>query len=339
MVMPPALMGLMEHFAQSLQTNPPANGTTQTQVNAPIAVPEIPEEVLVGAINSMDDLVEDVPDIAPLQNALRNELPQRKKDRLRTYSAFIESLKPVDINSLDDNNRKCAICWKVYGEAPDPGLDNSEHPVKLPCSHVYGGKCVKQLFGGIENTFKLTPLSFDDPKSRACELGRMLDAFLVSAPAHLHEKLLFDALDRIISPRKGRELFGKFWWTIFDHIKSGSIEVSRIVLKENAVVLDLIPQKKPTEPSWVDSEAVNSLLLFTQEAGLDLAHPEDDDPLTFEEIVEYHMQPMTQALEKLSHDEADSEKANQYDQYLKDKAAYFKARGTRLEPLTQTNLC
>jgi hypothetical protein len=250
MVIPPAIMDLVQHFAQSMNISTPADDTPQTQDNAPLAAPEVPEELLTSASDEIEALIEDVPATIPLQGVLNKyKAPRPDKDTFNTHSEFLESLKPVDIDSLEQNNRRCAICWKDYGEAPDPGLDNSEQPVKLRCSHVYGDKCLRRIFGEqVTTEVKLIPLSFDDPKSRASELGRKLEAFFGSAPASLHEKLVIDALDRVIDSQKGSEMFGKYWWAMFDQLKATAVEVSRVVLKENAVVLEVIPQKQPNAP-------------------------------------------------------------------------------------------
>jgi hypothetical protein len=54
--------------------------------------------------------------------------PQPDADTFATQQAFLDYLIPVPIESVDEGSKKCPICWKPYGEAADPGFDNSEQP-------------------------------------------------------------------------------------------------------------------------------------------------------------------------------------------------------------------
>ena len=85
---------------------------------------------------------------------------------------------PVPIESVDEDSKKCPICWKPYGEAADPGFDNSEQPVRLECRHTFGNKCMLATFA-IPGTSIITlePLAFG-PGSRGYQLGQRLHSYL-----------------------------------------------------------------------------------------------------------------------------------------------------------------
>lgn len=65
--------------------------------------------------------------------------PKADEKAFKTQKEFLDSLKVVPRESLADYNRKCAHCWKFYGES-DPGLQNAEEPVKFRCGHAFGTK-------------------------------------------------------------------------------------------------------------------------------------------------------------------------------------------------------
>lgn len=60
----------------------------------------------------------------------------------RATSKAIEGLTKVEIGRLDKEDRSCSICMEPYGE-PEPTEGKIEHPVKLPCGHVFGYTCIK----------------------------------------------------------------------------------------------------------------------------------------------------------------------------------------------------
>lgn len=85
---------------------------------------------------------------------------------------------PVPIESVEEDSKKCPICWKPYGEAADPGFDNSEQPVGLKCGHMFGNKCMLTAFAVPgTSTITLEPLAFV-PGSRGYQLGQRLHSYL-----------------------------------------------------------------------------------------------------------------------------------------------------------------
>ncbi|CAN9171051.1 unnamed protein product [Alternaria alternata] len=104
--------------------------------------------------------------------------PQPDADTFATQQAFLDSLMPAPIESVDDDSKKCPICWKPYGEAADPGFDNSEQPVRLKCRHTFGNKCMLATFAVPgTSTITLEPLAFG-PGSRGYQLGQRLHSYL-----------------------------------------------------------------------------------------------------------------------------------------------------------------
>ena len=60
---------------------------------------------------------------------------------------FVGALPRVDVGSLADDDRDCAICRGPYG-APGSMLNGEpEGAVRLPCSHVFGELCVRVMLG------------------------------------------------------------------------------------------------------------------------------------------------------------------------------------------------
>ncbi|CAN9214198.1 unnamed protein product [Alternaria alternata] len=103
--------------------------------------------------------------------------PQPDADTFATQQAFLDYLMPVPIESVDEDSKKCPICWKPYGEAADPGYDNSEQPVRLKCRHTFGNKCMLTTFAVPgTSTITLEPLAFG-PGSRGYQLGSFYEGF------------------------------------------------------------------------------------------------------------------------------------------------------------------
>lgn len=99
--------------------------------------------------------------------------PVTDPELLPSHEAFMEALKPIPIDSIIENDRKCPHCWRTYGE-PDPGKDNAEEPVRLPCGHEFGEQCALSLYQLPDAvTVTLRPVSFDEG-SRGSELGKRL---------------------------------------------------------------------------------------------------------------------------------------------------------------------
>jgi hypothetical protein len=267
-VIPPAIRALGNHFVAAMLARTPVDGVGQFEVVSPFHRPQLPEGMLAAAIAEVRPMYEAHAALTAL-DAINYKKRHPSPEPLDFQDKFLSSLKTIDIESIDKNSRKCGVCWKIYGEAPDPGQDNSEQPVRLQCSHAFGDKCLKGLFAE-QPKFKLElrALCFDDPTSRACELGRKLEILLGNAPEDTHQSTIFNALKMTVDQSKGVEVFGFYWWVIIAHLKTSiALELSCITLMENAVVLDPIPKeskKGPTDANLLISEALDSDLAIDQ---------------------------------------------------------------------------
>ncbi|KAL8370132.1 hypothetical protein RB595_000488 [Gaeumannomyces hyphopodioides] len=57
----------------------------------------------------------------------------------------LASLQSVDIDSLQENERTCVICYNEFGVPNPEGIN--EAPLRLPkCKHVFGDHCIKKWF-------------------------------------------------------------------------------------------------------------------------------------------------------------------------------------------------
>ncbi|RYN16683.1 hypothetical protein AA0112_g12403 [Alternaria arborescens] len=173
--------------------------------------------------------------------------PQPDTDTFATQQAFLDYLMPVPIESVDEDSKKCPICWKPYGEAADPGFDNSEQPVCLKCRHTFGNKCMLATFAVPgTSTITLEPLAFG-PASRGCQLGR-------------------------------------HWSSVFQELRRRTEKISRcrkIMLLENATVLDSNRHHTRTLGSFYEGSVIWNNLPIAQPLpsyDLPLLHP---SPYTF----------------------------------------------------------
>jgi hypothetical protein len=184
------------------------------------------------------------PQLPPQPKTKRYIPPKADSNTFATQQAFLESLQPIDLQQVDQDKRKCPICWKQIGEDPDPGYDNSEQPVKLRCNHVFGNKCLSSLFGLSEATrFTLEPLSFL-PGKRGHLLGEKLFAYHREHESNFRydletfEKMLKDAIE---SRRMGPQLFGNYWFFVIrDMMRANGPygDMTGITLMENAIVME-----------------------------------------------------------------------------------------------------
>ena len=55
--------------------------------------------------------------------------------------AFLSQLPSIEKDTLAEDDQQCPICLEDYGNNLFH-IDISEHPVKLPCSHIMGSKCI-----------------------------------------------------------------------------------------------------------------------------------------------------------------------------------------------------
>ena len=60
---------------------------------------------------------------------------------------FVDALPRVDVDSLAEDDRECAICRGPYGMPGSMLNGDPEGAVKLPCSHVFGELCVRVMLG------------------------------------------------------------------------------------------------------------------------------------------------------------------------------------------------
>jgi len=103
--------------------------------------------------------------------------PQADAGTFATQQEFLDSLTPVPLESVEENDRICSYCWRSYGEST-PGHDDAEAPVRFKCNHVFGEHCMRSLFALQEPVrVGLTPLSFA-PGSKGADLGSRLSAYV-----------------------------------------------------------------------------------------------------------------------------------------------------------------
>ena len=127
---------------------------------------------------------------------------------LASQQEFLDSLKPIPLESVEENSRKCGYCWRTYGE-PNPGQDDAEAPVQFQkCKHVFGEQCMRSLFAIREPVrVDLKPLSFA-PGSRGADLGSRLRSYVSCL-----KLLLTLSTDLLLgrSTRSGEERFTYRW--------------------------------------------------------------------------------------------------------------------------------
>lgn len=147
--------------------------------------------------------------------------PKADSDTFPTQQEFLTSLKAISVGEVDENDRKCSICWKPYGEEPDPGFDNSEMPVKLRCGHIYGNKCLGLTYRAPETkTHSLKPLNFDHMGANGSILMQKLSAFIRGLRVGFPN--VFENIDTMLvvscpeehGIERGNRLFGEYWWRI-----------------------------------------------------------------------------------------------------------------------------
>ncbi|KAH7406293.1 hypothetical protein DE146DRAFT_438614 [Phaeosphaeria sp. MPI-PUGE-AT-0046c] len=179
--------------------------------------------------------------------------PKADSDTFPTQQAFLDSLQPMPLEQVDVEKRKCPICWKFFGEAPDPGFDNSEMPVKLRCHHVFGHKCLADIFGIPTSTsLQIQPLQYTLGR-RGHLLGQKLAAYHAMHGAKFRDDLeTFEHMLTVPHRERGTQVFSQYWWDTILQILHSHRGLSQITLMENAVVLDYEPltakKHQPTQP-------------------------------------------------------------------------------------------
>ena len=179
------------------------------------------------------------------QRKKRYAPPQPDANTFTTQQEFLDSITPISIESVDENSRKCPICWKPFGEVADPGFDNTEEPVRLRCDHVFGDKCLRHTFAlPGTSTVDIRPLTLT-PKSRGDGLGQKLRKYAVSEKGKdlVDVEIFSKMLKESYRPEKGSQIFGDYWWPVVRQLQNGTQDLSGITLLDNAVILDRKPSK------------------------------------------------------------------------------------------------
>jgi hypothetical protein len=189
------------------------------------------------------------------KNKTRYTPPQPDANTFATQEAFLESLAPVAMDSIDKNSARCPSCWKPYGEAADPGFDNSELPVRLRCNHVFGDKCLRATFA-LPGTASITlrPLAFS-PGSRGRVLGQRLHSYAQKQSSIGDEGNVGVFTNMLAAEREGLiASLGQLWYSIIKELRSrvlGGPAFHKVTLLDNAMILDRdiaktdIPQPMP----------------------------------------------------------------------------------------------
>jgi hypothetical protein len=229
------------------------------------------------------------------QKKKRYAPPQPDANTFTTQQEFLDSIMPISIESVDENSRKCPICWKPFGEAADPGFDNTEQPVRLRCDHVFGDKCLRHTFAlPGTSTVDIRPLTLT-PKSRGDGLGQKLRKYAESEKgSDLFDAEIFSKmLKESYRPEKGSQIFGDYWWPVVRQLQHGTQDLSGITLLDNAVILDRKPSKSR------DRETKGKKLVKTP-GGYEVyvpsvaapATPGDDSSITFPSLYTTVVQPL-----------------------------------------------
>ncbi|KAF1975514.1 hypothetical protein BU23DRAFT_552457 [Bimuria novae-zelandiae CBS 107.79] len=180
--------------------------------------------------------------------------PQADEATFATQQDFLDSLTPIPLELVAENDRKCSYCWRLYGEC-NPDQDDAEAPVQFRCHHVYGEQCMRTLFALRQPVrVDLVPLSFA-PGSRGADLGSRLSSYVdtqgIDRSALLtggnrekdFARLLWEATPSAkmssSTHARGIKLLGTDWYGIYFEIlcQAGS-QPKKIHIVENAVVID-----------------------------------------------------------------------------------------------------
>ena len=166
--------------------------------------------------------------------------PQLGADAFQSLKAFIDSLKPIPLEDLEEDDRKCQLCSKRYGEPSGPGNNDSELPVRLHCNHVFGEKCLDKMFLDISVVeLPLRPLSFG-PGSRGHELLGILRAYAQDEKRYRDYFEVFrQMLESLCNADLAKNLFGWHWGTVLKEIffYFTTVPLSKIQFMENALLI------------------------------------------------------------------------------------------------------
>jgi hypothetical protein len=236
--------------AAELGTPGPAS-TTDIGTKATVTAPPCADDLeMPDATPPAHSTLSDIHDTTIDQQS--SELKKKKKTRylppqpdartFQTQQEFLDSLTPIAIGSVDPNNRKCPICWKPFGEAADPGFDNTEEPVRLRCDHVFGNKCLIHTYAlPGTSAVEIRPLTFS-PKSRGTALGQKLhvyaEGYNVDSTSTTKTEIFSKMVEESYRPEKGAQVFGDHWWPVIRQLQSGTHDLGGITLLDNAIILD-----------------------------------------------------------------------------------------------------
>jgi hypothetical protein len=165
----------------------------------------------------------------------RYQPPQPDENTFATQQLFFESLQPCSIDDVAVHNLRCAHCWKRYGET-DPGFDNAEQPVLLPCGHSFGLKCMQELFA-LPDIIKedLIPLEFG-PRSMGVRLAKSLEQHVGISTEAEYPQLVGQLLAGMYMGTGNIEM-DRDWGMLLSNI-SPKLHILTIQLYENAIVYD-----------------------------------------------------------------------------------------------------
>jgi hypothetical protein len=182
-------------------------------------------------------------EVPPMQAKGKRYIPPRPNaNTFATQQEFLESLQPIELEQVDEDKRKCPICWKKFGEDPDPGFDNSELPVKLRCNHCFGHKCLASLFR-LPETSRLALEPFSSvPGKRGYLLGEKLLTYRLKHESDVRNdvEIFQDMIKKAADRKVGLELFGRYWVSIIQDITSSSGQygyMTGLTIMENAVLM------------------------------------------------------------------------------------------------------
>jgi hypothetical protein len=188
--------------------------------------------------------------------------PKADANTFETQEAFLESLEPMKIEDVEEDNRKCPICWKLFGEDPDPGFDNSEVPVQLRCKHIFGDKCLNSVFAVRKGCgITLQPLQFS-PGRKGCLLGEMLLRYHQQHGSNFRSEVeMFENLLQHQRHHSGEQrYFDVYWAGIIHMILHQHPNLLNITFMENAVIMDHYvknPPKNTVKPEPIPPQYLN----------------------------------------------------------------------------------
>ena len=76
------------------------------------------------------------------------------RDCMLRVIEYINSLRPILVRELKEQDRTCAIC---FDDCRDRYGRVSHRPIKLACGHVFGERCIRQWLNPLHNDACITP--------------------------------------------------------------------------------------------------------------------------------------------------------------------------------------